>query len=93
MSTTKTDKQERLQEINDRFVQVMDELIKIRKSRDYIDFWEQLGFEKNLTHRTSFIKTHKQFVTIEVILLTGEVFNVNTNYIFGLEKEMFRGKG
>ena len=89
MEAAKTEKEEEFL-VNDRFMLVMDHLVEIRKCRNYADFWEQLGYSKNLPQRTQKIKNHLQKVTITLLLQVGSKFGVNINYLLGFEEEIFR---
>ncbi|MGV3698285.1 hypothetical protein [Flavobacterium sp.] len=74
-------------EVNDKVFELMEALKTMGLIEFDSDFCAAIGLQKqNLTP----IKNKKKFFTIKHISMMSKVYNANPNWIFGLEKNMFR---
>lgn len=68
-------------------LQLMDELIASKQVANETDFLEQIGFTRNNLYK---VKKGEVGFTVEQIRKACELFNVNANWILGLEKVLWR---
>src|SRR5438874_1110075 len=70
-----------------RMVQVMEYAVKNDLAANESDYWEKVGFARtSITH----IKKGSQSFTIKHILSACELTGASTDWVLGLEKNMFR---
>ena len=58
----------------------------------YVEIYEILGVDKSWVHRIKNQEKHDQsyHFTVEHIRIFCDYFNINSNYIFGLESDFYR---